>query len=884
MKRQYILCAFAAALLIPAAGNAQNLQIGDKEGMETYILPSRDTVTVAFDNDMTTIPVMSNCKYTATTDAPWISLKQTANGSVAILGQYYFDAVNERQGIVKLTSEDGTFTQNIVVKQTPNNSASTLQGDHKITVTGGSASQAQTGEGIDKSYDGNTSTMYHSPYNGTRFPVTLTYNLKDAPHVDYMTYTPRQDGNINGNFGKVKIEYALASEPSKWIELTETDLGQSDATTRFEFGENGIDGVGKVKVTVNSGGGNFAACAEMQFFTINSELSNLTSTYFEDALCTKVKSGVTKEDAMRISNPYFRQLVYNMLDTDYSTKYRVGEFEAYRPLGDLQSELRTSSRYCRYENPTGIYFEKGETLAIFVEGITDSGISLIIKSFGKNRSGENHPESSYPLSNGMNVIKTQNRGNGYISYYSDDYQTAPKVKIHFAMATENGYFDLQRGDTNEDWTNLLANAKSDIIDVRSERMQVAVPLEDLLRYTPKKGVELATIYDNVIYRQHEIMGLDKYGRKPKNRQFARPVDSGMFADGTGAAAAFGSFHEWSNADNFGFWGFGHELGHNNQIAPGGKWSGCGETTNNIYASWVEHKLGNGYHRLEDENSGIDEYNGWRGGRFQIYLEEGVRKGISWQLQDGADYHGATPNNVTVAEEDYDGNRTGKQVTTTSRNYDHFVKVVPLYQLALFTQDAGKAKDAYGDVYESIRTEYHTDMNLSNGKLQVKFMKRFCDATKMDLLPFFEKAGMLKPINAYIEDYSPGWIKINEEMINELKEYVKGKGYAVVPEALNYINAYNLDVFRNEAKLVGNTINAGCKANASKGYVTVEHSEWQNVVGFETYDANNKLIRISMYGLGAAQKSSNQTKVLWPSDAAYIMAVGFDGTRIKCYEP
>ena len=49
---------------------------------------------------------------------------------------------------------------------------------------------------------------------------------------------------------------------------------------------------------------------------------------------------------------------------------------------------------------------------------------------------------------------------------------------------------------------------------------------------------------------------------------------------------------------------------------------------------MEHKLkskkayGNGYHRLEDEVTGIDDYSGMRGGRFQVYLEEGVRKGIS----------------------------------------------------------------------------------------------------------------------------------------------------------------------------------------------------------------------------------------------------------------
>ena len=47
----------------------------------------------------------------------------------------------------------------------------------------------------------------------------------------------------------------------------------------------------------------------------------------------------------------------------------------------------------------------------------------------------------------------------------------------------------------------------------------------------------------------------------------------------------------------------------------------------------------------------------------------------------------------------------------------------------------------------------------------------CRNTKINLLPFFEKAGMLKPINAYIEDYGAGWNIITAKMIDNLKKYV-----------------------------------------------------------------------------------------------------------------
>ena len=38
----------------------------------------------------------------------------------------------------------------------------------------------------------------------------------------------------------------------------------------------------------------------------------------------------------------------------------------------------------------------------------------------------------------------------------------------------------------------------------------------------------------------------------------------------------------------------------------------------------------------------------------------------------------------------------------------------------------------------------------------------------------------------------------------------------------------------------------------------------------------------MYGLGDSQKSSKRTKALFPAGSAYLMAVGYDGTRVKIY--
>ena len=164
------------------------------------------------------------------------------------------------------------------------------------------------------------------------------------------------------------------------------------------------------------------------------------------------------------------------------------------------------------------------------------------------------------------------------------------------------------------------------------------------------------------------------------------------------------------------------------------------------------------------------------------------------------------------------------------------------------------------------------------------VRRMCDAMQTDLTDFFEKAGILKPINAYIEDYSKGWNIITEEMVEATKQYIQSKGYPKAPAALNYINAYNWENFRDKVALTEGTLGNGC-GSPSNNMVRVDNSKWPGAVGYETYNSNGELIRITMFGLGDSQMSSRYTYVLFPSseDAKYIMAVGYDGTKVKIYE-
>lgn len=738
--------------------------------------------------------------------------------------------------------------------------------DIKISIETAKASSAETGEGASKAIDGKTGTFWHSSYKSgaTKFPVTFTITLGSVQHVDYVRYVPRQDGSSNGHWSKVDVAYCPATTGSNFTTIGSYTLNGTSTPCDFWLTEKGVT-CGKIQFTIHSGDGGFASAAEIEAYAVDNSTRDLYAKYFTDDIFSKLKPEVKNSDG--IKDATLKALVDNILKNAESyKKFRVGEYEPYLSTETLIDILKVSSYYNRYENPTGIYLKAGESCFVAVSGInTQYPVGLTIKNWV-----ENENSSSYSLRNGLNQIKASTEGNVFVNYYTDDFEKAPNVKVHFINAPVQGYWD-QATMTNKDWVELLKGRSQDdntVLITRSEHAQLAYPVSAWLKYCPTNIDSTMTLYQQVQWAERDILGLEKYGRQVKNRQLYYATTYGfMAAGGEGAYCNVNSLDAIMVPDSkrFDFWGVGHEWGHNNQVTTGFKWSGCGETTNNIYASWGQiHFTGNpGSLRLEDEYSGIDEYSGMRGGRMQTYFEEALRKGVAWQLQDGPDYHGTTPNTKTVTGYDADGKNIG-QVTTTSRNYDHFVKLVPFWQLNLWGTLAGKCPDIIPMVIESIRTtkEYSAYHN-TNGKKQINWMKLACDSAKIDLLPFFEKAGMLRPIHAYIEDYNAGWNIITEEMIAELKEYVKKQGYPAFTEEINYINGHNYPIYRDRRKLeVPKTIGEGCKLNGNK--MTVQHSSVKNAVAFETYNCYGELLRITMYGLGSNDEHPF-TQVLYPTN-------------------
>ena len=173
--------------------------------------------------------------------------------------------------------------------------------------------------------------------------------------------------------------------------------------------------------------------------------------------------------------------------------------------------------------------------------------------------------------------------------------------------------------------------------------------------------------------------------------------------------------------------------------------------------------------------------------------------------------------------------------------------------------------------------------MTNGQQLMRFIRTVCDSTQLNFVPFFEKAGMFQEVKRIIEDYTPGLLCVSEKMLNEVRQHVEEAGYPLPEGEVNYISGINWQMYKDRAEMVTGDVNQGCTRHGT--YVTVENSVWQNTVAFETYDADGKMIAITMYGLGHSSNVNNidGTDVLFPAGSTEIKAVSWDGKRVTCYQ-
>ncbi|TVR81861.1 MAG: T9SS C-terminal target domain-containing protein [Saprospirales bacterium] len=736
----------------------------------------------------------------------------------------------------------------------------------EIFIDGSWASSFQPGENIERSFDGNLNTLYHSSWSATTFPVTLNYRLDGETSVDYLRYTPRTSGS-NGNFGNVEIYYntAVDGPGSEFVHLMDYNFGQSGLPTVVDF-PNAVEPL-NIQLVVLDGAGGFASCAQMEFYTrVQQPGADFPyADIFSDELYAALQPEVTQTHIDTIRSDFYRTLAQCLFEGDYNLRYRMQSYGVYRTLASIREQLNIGN-YNAFENPTGIVFDEGEKAALFVRNIpAGKAVFLRVRDFANE---DNPVDRAYQLVNGLNLIEMENSGLSYISYFDDDLNL-PEIEVHIVSGRVNGYFDLDFSD-DQDWMDLLSSENYSKLDIRGKYTHLIYD-KGALRYgSPFEGRRLVMMYDSIVNHQRLMMGMYKYpDRFVKNRQLSLSgFSGGWYAGGLGIHLDLSwGVNSITNPNQLGLWGIAHEFGHVNQIRPGITWHGTVEVTVNIYSTWVTYHMnyaGNPYTRLESEPvSFADGVAPLAGGR------------INAQIQD-------TYLNEKALKE--------------AEPYDVFKVLVPFWQLQLYYQLAGAARNApvlsfdedsedyggvdYANFFGKI-AKMASEMDLSGmspGQLQLNFVKMVCDAVEEDLTDFFIHTGFLRPINTLIDDYGERPFVITQAEVDETIAYIQSKGYEKpVSPVLHYISAHSLNAFLYQLELMGEN---GRGVIHSGNTLIVDHDIWKNAVAFETWDDGENLLHISISGTG--DPSNQSTTLAFPANAERVYAVGFDGQKMLVY--
>jgi hypothetical protein len=708
-----------------------------------------------------------------------------------------------------------------VKQQGKRNEEAGIVSDIKITVSGGEASSTNGTSVIAKSFDGDYSTIYHSSYSGTEYPITLTYHLAGADALDYLLYYPRSESK-NGLFGEVEI-LVKDKGSADFHKVKDFDFKGSSNATRVNF-EPALTNVASVRFVVNSSEGDagkaFATCAEMEFYRKSPENFDLL-TLFADRSCSDLKAGITPEAIAACPQPFFKDIAHYMYENTYPREFRIEEYSAY-PNPSEDAAVNKTGKYSKYDNPTGIAVYTGDELIVFAEGVEDEHpVSIKVQNLDAEAVKANYFDrgASYPISNGVNKITVGNDGLVYVMYFRADYATAPKLKLHFATGTVNGYFDVQKHATTAQWTRLLNAATFKFFDVVGKNAHLTFPTQSFRDYTKDRGVELINLYDKLLYLEWKFMGLlpppDGYGNTEHSRIFRNRMYFVVMYESYMNATDYRTSYNantlkdildvskirnelGSNRDAL--WGLAHEAGHVNQTRPCFKWVGMTEVTNNLHSMYV-----------------------------QINLHENHTPKINTRLQMESVSGGAYVNRYEKAMNEYFTTGAAHNSVT-----DEFCRLIPLWQLHLYlTEVAGKGKgdnSIYVDLYQKLRAD---NTSRTNGGHQLAFVEKVCEVAQLNLEDFLRLFGFLTPIDITIDDYGKAAMKITQaeidQMLPRIRKYPKPGG----AKEFQYITDENVDMYKSGEGIVAYEVREGSEETGALKKVYLNTKQWP-----KTFNANS----------------------------------------------
>lgn len=778
-------------------------------GWGKAILVSKSTFNVDESGEKLSVDVTANVEYTFDAGADtWIEVPAQTRGAhdvVTTTRHFTVKANKEAKRIGAITVKDAASVSdiepvviNIIQKglEAYSPGAPELGEDIKLVCSsadGDGAPKTEYAELIDGDLSSsNFWQAFWKAADGGLHPVQyIEFTFNEKVSMDYMVYRCSYTGNLIKDV-KISVQKEGSEE---WTEVFAGELPKQTAT-RMDFNSAQTDVV-KVRMDITSGWGGVYRCTEMEFYRRDPKNFDYRTLY-KDPACTELLDGVTEEDILNCGHSFFKNLAWYMYNDKYPRQFRIAQYKAY-PKPDTQAAANKTAKYSLLDNPTGISVQAGEQLAVMADLKGLKSVNIRVQNLdqpGKDGFGGDE----YTVVDGINTFTMKNKGLVYVMYHTDKYQTAQPITLHFTSSKVNGYYDSENPELKGRWKELLDASVDTHFDVLGKYVHMTFPTRTFLNYT--KDVDaLIELYDNMIYRQQEFLGLTKYDRMFGNRSYFHVIYSDAYMYATDYHTAYIESTLKNLADETQMaancWGPAHELGHIHQTRPGLKWHGTTEVTNNITAIYVQTAVFGEPSRLQTQ--AVDGFPSRYGKAWTKFMAAGTAHNL------------------------FD---------------DVFCKLVPFWQLQLYYGEAlgqtpMKQEDHggfYPEVYEYVRSHENPS---TDGKCQLEFIYNCCQQAKADLTDFFAKWGFLTPVDATIGDYGDKRFLITQNEIDDLLKRVAALGYSKPGVALEYICDNTVDLYRDRKG-----VTAGTAAREGNAFTL---NNWQNVAAFEVTDAQGKLL-------------------------------------------
>ena len=534
--------------------------------------------------------------------------------------------------------------------------------------------------------------------------------------------------------------------------------------------------------------------------------------------------------------------------------FRIADYKVYSEnnYGAWARSMGIGYDYGSMTNPTGITARDGEDLFIFLgDDIPQNAtVQIELVPLGTRSAG-----MYYNLKKGLNVILNQGENNVFVNYIGRTFNNGKSLKdykpmnIHIEGGKVNGYFDLTKGNTNEDWQTMQSDGLvwAKAFNMKGELIVMNMPGDDCKRYTPVHMKELVEIWNSIVQREDDLMGFRAAKRdKCNNVLNATAVDHGyMYATTGGTYYNYNTLGDVLNYDkmkwgNGTLWGPAHEFGHNHQQLF--NTAGMTEISVNMYSNMVMFTSGRVTSRSEN---------------------------CSYIDVDGKKYDGVCESAVSTYADRFANKKKWFEYGTwgTTQMY---------YKLYLMFHATGLDDQFWHNCLDYLRKNRLEGQGTANCQGQndyLLFAKACCVAAKQDLSSFFEAWGHFYDVNgSVIGDYSnttmyttsAQWMAAKKFM----KQYPKGPANNMIfiddhirPTPAIYPNAAPGTMRQdfNGAVRVGTMGDFGSwdqfkKDSLGTGWAVVKEEKTVNgrrtytmeaknghVVGFKIYDSKGNLI-------------------------------------------